>query len=108
MVTSANFPIDDIRDDALRNRTLCWAHQHSARVILTARGPWTTYCAQPPAPECQAQKYFMSLVVTNVTMRRAYFKEELDRVWNAGVSLPRQDAMPCLLLSCVLQFSFKP
>ena len=26
----------------------------------------------------------MSLVVTNKTHREAYFKEELDRVWNAG------------------------
>ena len=26
----------------------------------------------------------MSLVVTNKTMLQAYFKEELDRVWNAG------------------------
>ena len=84
LITSVNFPIDDISDAALRNHTLCWAHQHHARVILTAKGPWTTYCAQPPAPECAAQKEFMSLVVTNKTMRQAYFKEELDRVWNAG------------------------
>ena len=74
--------------EVLRNRTVCWAHQHSARVILTARGPWSTYCPQPPAPECKAQRDFMSLVVTNATMRQAYYKEELDRVWNAGACAP--------------------
>lgn len=78
-VTSVAFDPASISNATLRNASVCWAHQHNARVILSARGPWS-----PGAPGSQAARDYESLVVTNATMRKAYIAEELARVWSAG------------------------
>jgi hypothetical protein len=84
-VTTVAFDPTAVSNATLRNESVCWAHRHRARVILSARAPpfpGGSWGIGPP--DGPAARAYEGLLVANATARAAYVAEEVARVWSLG------------------------